>query len=116
RKLKESEAYTDEENKKLLSVYCSIGYLLHQFKDPTVAKAVIAVDKLKRNTGEANGRTGKSLLGKGIAQMVNVCTLDCRKIKWDNPFFLQQVELDTQVINFNDLPKNFVFDYLYGPI
>lgn len=107
---------TELDIKKLDSVHTSIGYLLHQYKNPVCAKAVISVDKKERSHGEANGRSGKSLLAKGIAKLINQCYIDGPRFKFDYDFAFQDVNADTQLINFNDVPKSFPFDKLFGMI
>lgn len=106
----------DEDIDKIASVKTTIGYLLHRYKNPAVTKAVISVDKVLRKTGEQNGRSGKSLFGKGLRQMLNVCLLDGRNFKFDSPFPFQTANIDTELIDFNDVPKNFDFSRLFGMI
>jgi hypothetical protein len=110
------EDFTPIEIQKLESFSTTIGYLLHRFKNPALTKAVVAVDKSLRSTGENNGRTGKSLLSKAIGKMLNVCTIDGKNFKFDSPFPFQKANIDTALINFNDVLKNFDFERLFGMI
>lgn len=112
----EAVELTELEQKKIDSTRSSIGYMIHQYKNPARAKAVISVDKKIRHHGEANGGAGKSLLGKGLARMINQCYIDGKNFKFDYDFAFQNVKTDTHFINFNDVPKNFQFERLFGMI
>lgn len=113
---KDLKEYNEIEIQKIESFSTTIGYLLHRCKNPALTKAVVAVDKRLRSTGENNGRTGKSLLSKAIAKMLNVCLIDGKNFKFDSPFPFQMANIDTQLINFNDVLKNFDFERLFGMI
>lgn len=110
------EELTDIDLKKIESLGTTIGYLLHRYKNPALTKAVVAVDKRLRSTGENNGRTGKSLLSKALAKMLNVCLIDGKNFKFDSPFPFQKANIDTELVNFNDVLKNFDFERLFGMI
>lgn len=116
RKEDETNPYNKEELQKILSASSTIGYLLHRYKNPAITKAVIAVDKQLRRTGEQNGRSGKSLFSKGIKEMMNVCTIDGRNFKFDAPFPFQRADIDTEIVDFNDVQNNFDFSRLFGMI
>jgi VirE N-terminal domain len=108
----QNEDYT----KKYRSLISSFGYMLHNYKNPSVTKAVVAVDSKKRTHGESNGRSGKSLIAKALAKMANQCLIDGKNFKFDNEFALDRVNADTKFINFNDVTKNFDFERLFGLI
>jgi hypothetical protein len=107
---------TEDEIKKIESFKTSLGYLLHRYKNPAITKAVIAVDKRLRSQGENNGRTGKSLLSKALSKMLNVAGIDGKLFGFDKPFPFQRTNIDTELINFNDVKKNFDFECLFGMI
>lgn len=111
-----AKPYEDAELLKFHSVCSTTGYLLHRYKDPTITKAVIAVDKKLRRTGEANGRSGKSLYAKALAKVRNTTLIDGPNFKWDYEFAFQAANIDTEIINFNDVPKNFDFYRMFGMI
>jgi hypothetical protein len=92
----------------------SIGYLLHGYKDPSVPKAVIFNDEDESPTEK--GRTGKSLCIKAISELRQVSREDGRNFKFGSTFAFQQVDLDTQIIAFNDVGKRFEFDKLFSVI
>ncbi|MEI6435800.1 MAG: hypothetical protein WCP32_13220 [Bacteroidota bacterium] len=47
-----------------------IGYVLHKYQDKSCEKAVIAMDGRLSEVGESNGRTGKSIVGFAIGEVV----------------------------------------------
>ena len=111
------EEYTEDEMKKYQSMCSTIGYMLHSYKNPALTKAVIAVDRTKRmSSSESNGGTGKSLFSKAIGKMLNMTIIDGANFKFDYEFAFQQCNVDTALINFNDVNKNFDFTRLFGMI
>lgn len=48
--------------------------------------------------------------------MLNMVTIDGKNFSFDKPFPFQMVKLDSQLINFNDILKNFDFERLFGMI
>lgn len=92
----------------------AIGYLLHTYKDPSVARAIIFCDE--QLSDDANGRSGKSLVGHAISKFRNSVRFDGRNFKQDKSFLFQQIGPDTQVIEFNDVDKKFDFEKLFSII
>lgn len=110
------EKLTDVQQQKIDSLHTTIGYLLHGYKDPTVTKAVAAVDQVLRMGKENEGRTGKSLLAKMIERVINTVVLDGRNFSLDKPFALQKINPDTRMVNLNDAKKNMDFTRFFGMI
>jgi VirE N-terminal domain len=109
--------YDEMEIKKYESICTTIGYMLHSYKNPALTKAVIAVDRNKRMSSlESNGGTGKSLFSKAIGKMINMTIIDGANLKFDYEFAFQQCNVDTALVNFNDVNKNFDFTRLFGMI
>lgn len=113
---KDPEKLDATQTRKLQSLHTTIGYLLHGYKDPTLTKAVVAVDQVLRRGKENEGRTGKSLLCKMIDKVINTVTLDGRNFSLDKPFALQKIEPDTRLVNLNDAKKNMDFTRFFGMI
>lgn len=111
---KAPDEWTELDVQKFESLGSTIGYLLHRYKNPSITKAVVAVDKRLRTSGENNGRTGKSLLSKGLGKMMNMCILEGKNFKFDKDFAFQKSNIDTELINFNDVRQNFDFERLFG--
>lgn len=111
------EDFIESERKKVLSIGTTIGYLLHRYKNPGLTKAIVAVDKtIRKNSYEPNGRSGKSLLSKALGKMLNSVIIDGKNFKFDYEFSFQQCNVDTEVVNFNDVLRNFDFERLFGMI
>jgi len=99
------------------SVCSSIGYLLHSFKNPANAKAIILSDVLSQATNEANGRSGKGLIIKAIAEFINVVeyngkNLDLKRDK----FVYQSIDYNTDLFVIQDVSKSFDFEDLFSQI
>jgi hypothetical protein len=94
-----------------------IGYLIHRYKNPSMAKAIVLMDGALHETGEANGGTGKSLIVQGIKRIRNVVFEDGKtaKIK-GNRFGFQLVGKDTEIVFIDDIRKDFELEALYAAI
>ena len=114
RNVTESSPLADDEKKKLLSLYTSIGYLIHRYKNPTLTKAVVASDKAIRDGNNSNGRSGKSLMGKILGRFINACMIEGKMFKFDAPRPFEKLNPDHALLNFNDVRKNFDFEGLFG--
>lgn len=107
---------TDQDRTKIESVRSSIGYMVHKHKNAALTKALIATDKKIRSIGDANGGTGKSLMGMAFAKMLTTIVIDARNFKFDYEFAFQLANIDTELVIFDDIPKNFDFSRLFGII
>lgn len=99
---------------RVKSLRSSIGYLLHTYKNPTFTKAIIFCDESIKE--EANGRSGKSLVGQAILKIRNVAIEDGRRFDGNNRFAYQKVNIDSQVIIYDDISYKFPFDKLFHSI
>lgn len=102
----------NNDNDRYYSLMSAVGYLLHTYKDPSLAKAIIFCDE--QLSDDANGRSGKSLVGNALSKFRNSVRFDGRNFKQDKAFAFQQVSLDTQIIEFNDVDKKFNFERLFS--
>jgi hypothetical protein len=102
------------DEQRILSLRSAIGYLLHNYKDFTNAKAVIFLDE-KLSEG-AYGRSGKGLVAQAIGKLRKTIRLDGRNFNFSKSFSFQSVTLDTAIIEFNDVTKKFNFDKLFSII
>lgn len=101
----------------LINKLTAIGYLLHDFKDDNELKAVIAVDGKISEVGASNGRSGKSLVGKAIRQMIPQVTIDGKNKKLDDDNFrYNDVTEKTKNLFFDDVRANFDFESLFSVI
>lgn len=99
---------------KFRSFQSAIGYLLHSYKDSSNAKVVVLCDE--KVTEFPDGRTGKSLFGKAISNVKRSVRIDGKNFTFNSRFTFQQVNLDTQVLEFNDVKKDFDFENLFSVV
>ncbi len=88
--------------------------MLHNYKDSTNAKAIIFLDE-KLSDG-AYGRSGKGLVAQAIGRLRKTVRLDGRNFNFSKSFSFQSINLDTAIIEFNDVTKKFNFDKLFSII
>jgi len=105
-----------DDQKRIESLKSSLGYLLHGFKDTSNSKAIIFCDEKIGDGVSANGRSGKSLVGNALSKFKKSIRLDGRNFTFEKNFAFQQVNLDTQLIEFNDVKPKFKFDRLFSII
>jgi hypothetical protein len=113
-----SVSITDEERQEnivhFISKLCSIGYLLIECKDPSTAKAVVAMDGKQSTVGESNGRSGKSLVGEMLKCVRKVASINGKKRDMDSDNFLwNDVEEDTRIVFIDDVRQGYVFEDLF---
>lgn len=102
------------ESRRESSLRTAIGYLIHMYKHPAVARAVVLMDEKLPNVGDQpQGRTGKSLIGKAIEHIREMVTLGAQTFSFNKTFCFQDVELSTQIINFNDAGEKFQFQAMF---
>lgn len=92
----------------------AIGFLLHTYKDPNIAKAVVLIDE-KISEG-SYGRSGKGLVIKAISKLRTVVVEDGRNFNIGKNFAMQRVNADTNIIAIEDMKENAQFDRFYSII
>jgi hypothetical protein len=114
-KYNQSEKF--ETSKNLLSKLSAFGYLLHNYKDSSVLKAVIGMDALMTEVGLSNGRSGKSLLGMGLEKLNQVVYITGkRKDLLDDKYIFDEVNDRTNNVWIDDVRLNFDLEYLFPHI
>ena len=112
------EAWQNQALCMLNKIYV-IGYLMHQYKIASSAKAIWAMEWKNNSEGISNGRSGKSLFIQsfdklGLAELV---TLPGRESKLtDNNHFMDRVSKKTDILLIDDARKGFDFDTFYTMI
>jgi len=91
-----------------------IGYLLHSYKDPNNAKAIVFIDE--QSSEGAYGRSGKGLVIKAISKIRNVVVEDGRNFDVGKNFAFQRVNADTNIVAIEDIREKFPFDRLFSII
>jgi hypothetical protein len=90
-----------------LSKVTAFGYLLHSYKNPSNAKAIVCVDAEIADSQE--GGTGKSLFAcKAIAEIKNLKECDGKKFIPGERFSFQGVNPSTQVVAVDDCNSKLV--------
>lgn len=111
------ERTTDERfetNMHFVSKMTAIGYLLHKFRDKSCEKAVIAMDGKLSEVGESNGRTGKSLLGFAIGQMIPQAYIAGKsRTLTEDPFIWEEVTEKTDNVFLDDVRTNIDFEFFF---
>jgi len=100
-----------------------MGYLLHAYFE-TDLKAVILTDSRIDESGEANGRSGKTLLIKALGYVLNkdprisktYVELNGKDFDAKGNFKYQELGLDTRLIHLNDVKRNFNIEELFNDI
>ena len=106
-----------EQMQNLANKIFTIGYLLHEYKLPTRAWAVLAMDNVVDSRGRCNGRSGKSFFAKAISNLCNMVELRGRdRHLLDNKFFLEQVTEETRIVNIEDCGRDFQIGPFYSLI
>jgi hypothetical protein len=100
-----------------------LGYIMHSYMQ-TKLKAVILTDS--SISEKAEGRSGKTLLGKSIQHILNPANateinkvaseLNGKNFKTDDTFRYQTLGLGTKVVILNDVKPRFKFDQLFNDI
>jgi hypothetical protein len=104
----------NHEPNRFKSIISIIGYLLHSFKDPSFSKSIILMDsEIDVEFDEANGGTGKSLIGKALEQILPLLFIDGKTIKSQDKFRLSGLYSHHRIIFFDDVNRNFDFESLY---
>lgn len=116
--LSEDEQITQESH--FLGKCFAIGYLLHNYKRRGFEKFVYMIDdKVKEETGENNGRSGKGLLIQGVSMLAPYFYVNGKsKRMFDDPHLLGSYK-NQKLIFFDDMLNNDTthgFDFLYSMI
>ncbi len=110
------EKVKTEYGAKMLSLMSTVGYLLHGYKNPAIAKAVVAVDAKISSASEAHGGSGKSIFSKAIGMMVRVHRIDAQNFKFDGSFPYDGLAQSHRIIDFNDAGERFDFTKAFSII
>lgn len=99
---------------RIATMESTIGFLMHNFKDPSYCPAVILNDEIISDNPE--GGTGKGLLMAALSMMKKVVVIDGKAFDFNKAFAYQLVSADTQLLVFDDVKKYFDFERLFSVI
>ena len=105
-----------DETKRIQTMESTLGYLMSSHKDKTDQKSIIFNDQ-EISDGNPNGGSGKSLLLTALGQFKKLVTIDGKSFDANkSDFVYQRVNLDTQVLAFDDVKRKFNFESLFSLI
>jgi len=103
-----------EDKQRFLALRSALGYLMHNYKNEIDTKAIVFCEEQISDNG---GRTGKTLTCKMLEKVgCNFAKINGRKVNFDNRFLFQNVNTDTNIIQFDDTDTKFDFTALYSII
>lgn len=102
-----------EDAERYFALRSMIGYLMHSFYDTKMKSVNLTDSDISEN---AEGRTGKTLLGRAISHIKSLCEISGKDFDPANKHKYSEVDLDTQIVFLNDLRKNFRFESLFNDI
>jgi len=116
-----NKEYTVDEmadiNTHLLSKLTALGYMVHSYRDPAVAKAIIAMDGQLAEVGDSNGRSGKSLLGSAMEWIIPTVYIGAKAKKLtDDQFLFEEVTEKTECVFLDDVRANLDFEFFFPAI
>ncbi|MDX1772651.1 hypothetical protein [Oceanihabitans sediminis] len=102
----------------LLNVLCTKGYLLHNYKNPSNAKAIVISDIDSQATNTAQGRSGKGILIQALSEILEVIEYNGKNLDLSKDKFVYQsiIPLITQLFVLQDVQQNFDFEALFSII
>lgn len=100
----------DEKRKTILE--CSIGYLLSTYKKQDEGLAIVLYDETLNDN--PSGRTGKTIISKAIGEMRKLVTLNGKEFDNKGNFPYDIVNLDDNVICFDDMDRTFKLETLFS--
>ena len=102
------------DEKRILSMESTIGFLLHSFKPAGFCPAVILNDETISDNPE--GGTGKGIFVAALSYLKKNVTIDGKGFSFQKAFTYQRVSADTQIMTFQDIEKNFNFEKLFSVV
>ena len=112
-----TEMERNENRIHLLSKLCAIGYMLMEAKDNNVARAVIGMDGKQSEVGDSNGRSGKSLIGELMRNVMPIAYIPGKNSDiFKDQFVWNDVQENTKLVFIDDVLQNFNFEFLFPNI
>lgn len=103
-----------QDAKRYASMMSVVGFLLHNFKSRAKCPAIILNDETISDNPE--GGTGKGIFIRSLQYFKSAESVDGKMFKFDRSFLYQRVNLDTQVLAFEDVQQGFDFERLFSVI
>lgn len=104
-------------NRHLVNKLTAMGYLLHDYKNDSELKAVIGMDGKISEVGSSNGRTGKSLYGVAIEQVIPQEYIGAKNKRiTEDQFLFSDVTEKTMNLFLDDVRANIDFEFFFPVI
>ena len=104
----------NKEEKRKLIVETALGYLLNTYKKQDEGLAIVFYDETLNDN--PSGRTGKTLISKALGQCRKLVTLNGKEFNNKGQFPYQTINLDDNIICFDDMERTFKFETLFSII
>ena len=108
------ERISDNDQERYIYALGLIGYLLHNYKDPSRPFSVILAEETDNES--KGGGTGKGIFVKALGYLLNIVRVDGKNFKFDKSFAFQRVDLDTRILAIEDTRRNVDFEGFYSII
>jgi hypothetical protein len=106
---------SNNDTSRIQTLESTLGYLIHSYKDKQHQKAVIVNDELISDN--PNGGSGKSIMINALKHFRKVVIIDGKAFDPNKgDFIYQRVDLDTQILAFDDVKKSFNFEAIFSLI
>ncbi|GAK96848.1 hypothetical protein JCM19294_1157 [Nonlabens tegetincola] len=106
-----------ETNRHLLSKITAFGYMLHDFRNKGQEFAIVGMDGMMSQVGDSNGRSGKSLFGTALEQLIPTVVMDGKTTDLQSDrFAFEELDSTHKMIFFDDVKPNFIFELLFAKI
>lgn len=101
----------------LISKMAAMGYMILSAKDRSVSRAVIAMDGKQSEVGQSNGRSGKSLVGETLKQILPTVYINGKAKDIESDQFLwDPITEKTKAVFIDDVRTNFSLEFLFAAI
>lgn len=105
---------SEKNEKRKLITETAIGYLLNNYKKQDEGLAIVFYDETLSDN--PSGRTGKTLISKALSQCRKLVTLNGKEFNNKGQFPYQTINLDDNIICFDDMERSFKFESLFSII
>lgn len=108
-----SNVSNNDSDRKLI-VETALGYLLNNYKKQDEGLAIVFYDETLNDN--PSGRTGKTLISKALSHCRKLVTLNGKEFNNKGQFPYQTINLDDNIICFDDMERSFKFETLFSII
>lgn len=104
----------NKEDERVKALKSAIGYLLHNYFNPTKGQAIILYDEELTTSKNPSGGTGKSLIASAIKLLRATAKIDGKNYKSDDKFKWSNITPSTQLVWIDETNKKFDFKDLFS--